>query len=137
LALVIALADPTPHLFNPRPEEDLRELASERPDVVESARTVDAGHVQAEIEILGTELDGLVRNREPTASLQGASVILRLGLSPRWEFQVHTPRLQLLWPDRSQADRYDVGAGDASLRFKWNLIGNDDGRFALALLPLV
>ena len=49
-AMSLWAADPAPadkrhyHLFNPTPRELLREMSTDRPDVTESAFTVDAGH---------------------------------------------------------------------------------------------
>src|SRR5688572_22582399 len=36
-------------LFNPTPRELMREMSTDRPDVTESSKTVDAGHVQVEL----------------------------------------------------------------------------------------
>lgn len=41
------------HLFNPTPQELMREMSTDRPDKTESAYTVDAGHYQIEMSVLG------------------------------------------------------------------------------------
>ncbi len=40
-------------LFNPTPENLMRDLTTDRPDMTESPFTVDAGHVQFETNIFG------------------------------------------------------------------------------------
>ena len=59
LAAVLAPAGEKPaapgkstcHLFNPTPREAMRELSTDRPDQTESPFTVDAGHVQVEMDL--------------------------------------------------------------------------------------
>ena len=40
------------HLFNPTPTGLMRELSTDRPDKTESPYTVDAGHLQIEVDLL-------------------------------------------------------------------------------------
>src|SRR6267143_1757097 len=44
-------------LFNPAPRELRREMSTDRPDKTESPYTVDAGHFQAEADILSYTYD--------------------------------------------------------------------------------
>src|SRR5688500_11333764 len=44
-------------LFNPTPRELMRELSTDRPDKTESAYTVDAGHVQVEMDLVAYVYD--------------------------------------------------------------------------------
>jgi hypothetical protein len=39
-------------LFNPTPRSAMRAMSTDRPDTTESARTVDAGHVQVEMSFI-------------------------------------------------------------------------------------
>ena len=45
------------HLFNPKPKDALRDLSTDRPDLTESPYTVDAGHVQWEIDLFNATYD--------------------------------------------------------------------------------
>src|SRR5688572_7370925 len=44
-------------LFNPTPPDLMRELSTDRPDKTESAYTVDAGHVQIEMDVVSYVYD--------------------------------------------------------------------------------
>ena len=60
------------HLFRPTPEHLMRELSTDRPDLTESPYTVDAGHIQMEMDVVNATFDrdqsggGDVRNRSRT-----------------------------------------------------------------------
>src|SRR2546421_5325321 len=45
------------NLFNPVPRELLRDLQTDRPDQTEGPYTIDAGHVQAELDLLNYSYD--------------------------------------------------------------------------------
>src|SRR6185436_13756478 len=65
---------------NPTPDRLLRELATDRPDVTESPFTVDAGHVQLEMDFANFMRNRLDGTR--TAEWEAAPLNLRLGLRP-------------------------------------------------------
>ena len=44
-------------LFHPTPNELMREMSTDRPDQTESPYTVDAGHFQAEIDLVSAVFD--------------------------------------------------------------------------------
>ena len=44
-------------LFNPTPQEHMREFVTDRPDKTESPITVDAGHYQHETDLLNVIID--------------------------------------------------------------------------------
>ncbi|HVJ20860.1 MAG TPA: transporter [Polyangiaceae bacterium] len=114
LAFLIAVAAPA---------TELRDLSTDRPDITESARSVDAGHFQAEIDAAR-----LVRDEgQSSYSLLGSN--LKFGLTSFWDVQL------VLEPVVAASDG-DVGPGDVTLRTKFNLFGND-GDTALALMPWI
>ena len=45
------------HFFNPTPRELMREMSTDRPDLTESAYTVDAGHFQIETDLVSFSHD--------------------------------------------------------------------------------
>jgi hypothetical protein len=110
-----------------------RPLTTDRPDVTESPFTVDAGHVQLEGDAVNytrdRSADGRVREWEV------APFNVRYGLTPSFEggfFFVpyrHTSETPAGGPTTRTS-----GAGDLTLRAKYNFAGNDGGNFAWGLI---
>ena len=109
-----------------RAAEALRPLSTDRPDTTESARTVDAGHFQLEMDAARLTID------EGEKSFGFAASNLKLGLTHFWDVQLV---IEPLVGDEALPN-YGVGYGDTTLRTKLNLFGNDDD-VALALMPWV
>ena len=112
----------------------LREMSTDRPDRTESPFTLDAGHLQVEMDALSWTHD---RDGAAKSDAFGMAVTnMKLGLSPRAD-------LQLVWvgalhvreslPDLPPSRR--TGTGDLTGRLKLNLFGNDGGGMALGLMP--
>lgn len=124
-------------LFNPVPRTEMREMETDRPDVTESPYTVDAGHFQLETD--------LVRSiREKTETTQTNTFLinqmnLKIGITGSTAVQIgfqtygRQSEKVLETNEKTTTD----GHGDLTFRIKQNLIGNDGGNFALALLPYV
>lgn len=121
-------------LASPTPPDQLRELSTDRPDKTESPYTVDAGHVQIELDFAnytrdrdgGGDDDPLVE----TAGLVPFN--LKLGLTNSTDLQLLIePYVRRRIDDRET----ESGFGDVTVRLKHNLWGNDGGRTALALMP--
>ena len=102
----------------------LRDLSTDRPDTTESARSVDAGHFQLELEIAAWERDG------GTRTLHLGEFNLKAGLDDSTDLQLVLPRF-------SRTSGGPEGFGDIELRLKRNLWGNDNGPTALAVMPFV
>jgi hypothetical protein len=110
-------------LFAPTPRDAMREMSTDRPDTTESPFTLDAGHVQVEIDAFALE-------REAAATeLWVATSNLRLGLTPAAELHL------IVEPWRHVEGI--AGFGDLTLRAKLNLWGNDGGTTAFGVLPFV
>lgn len=107
--------------------EELRPLSTDRPDVTESPITVDAGHFQAEIDVARYSQD------EGLSSYSFASSNLKLGITNFWDMQVVIESLVGL----EEPESYNWGFGDVSIRSKFNLFGNDEGKVALGVMPWV
>jgi hypothetical protein len=127
------------NLFNPVPADLMRELAPDRPDKTDSPFTVDAGHFQAEMDFANYTWDSPNPKGVKTEGYQVAPANLKLGV-------LNNVDLQLVlqpWQSWRVADRnagtveYHSGFGDLTPRLKVNLVGNDGGFFALALIPFV
>jgi hypothetical protein len=129
------------NLFNPVPENLMRDISPDRPDKTDSPFTVDAGHYQLELDFANFTYDapnsqnGNVKSDAyqlaPMNVKVGVfnNVDLQLVLQP-WSWQQNKN-------ETTGAVTTDSGFGDTTLRAKVNLIGNDGGFFALALIPYV
>ncbi len=139
--LDLAAADPAPdksqyHLFKPTPRELMRELSTDRPDQTESAYTVDAGHVQVEMDLVNYFHDQT--GGVTTEALAIAPVNLKFGLWNNVDVQFVLDsygRVKTRTPG-TPATEVD-GTGDLLTRLKVNLWGNDGGVTALAVMPFV
>ncbi len=126
-------------LFNPTPRALWRPLIADRPDITESPRTVDAGAVQLETSFFEYVHDSINHDAATADSLSLALSTLKLGLTHDTDLQfVFAPFVRT----EARADTpgvTDVQEGPSALtvRLKWNLRGNDEGKTALGLLPFV
>jgi hypothetical protein len=128
------------HLFHPVPADRMRDLSTDRPDKTESPYTVDAGHVQVEMDLAAFTYDRHNSDRTDTRveSWSFGTVNLKFGLLNNVDFQVviepwSVSRTVERPGGRTRAD----GFGDVTLRTKVNLWGNDGGSTAFALMPFV
>jgi hypothetical protein len=119
----IAAAKSGFHVLAPTPRELLREMQTDRPDTTESPYTVDAGHVQVEMDFVSAE-----RDQGSTETLVG-NMNLKLGLTSFAD-------LQVLAAPYDDADGV-TGIGDTTLRIKVNAWGDDGGATAIGLMPFL
>jgi hypothetical protein len=126
------------HLFRSTPDSLLREMTTDRPDITETAYTVDAGRLQFELDLFQifrhpiefnqTEVDYLFLNG-----------FARIGLTHRTELQFQFSAWQMHFPQLKQANQNEnemyQGIGDIGLRYKYNIKGNDKEGLALAIMP--
>ena len=128
-------------LFHPTPAEWMREMSTDRPDKTESPFTVDAGHVQMEMDLASFTRDhDTAEGRDVRVrSWAIAPVNLKLGLNNNLDFQL----MMETWNHVRTEDRIagtktrQSGFGDIIPRVKLNLWGNDGGRSAFAVMPFV
>jgi hypothetical protein len=123
------------NLFNPTPRELIRELTPDRPDKTESPYTVDAGHIQLEMDFVTFTL-----NRSNDTRIEAwnvAPVNFKIGLLNNVDLQfIFDDYLYVRTEDR-QAHKMTTrsGVGDLTTRLKINLWGNDGGQTAFGVLP--
>ena len=118
-------------LFNPTPANQMREMATDRPDTTESAYSVDAGHLQIEMDMVAYTRDRHTEARDGgSESWRFANANIKLGLT-NWA------DLQVVVPVHEHMRRGPRGFGDIELRLKANLWGNDGGNTAFAVMPFV
>jgi len=108
---------------------EARDLATDRPDTTESAITVPKGRFQIEAEALAHSW-----NEGRSTSWTVAESLLKFGVTDQMDLQLNVPIYGRLLDDN---DEWADGFGNLTLRMKYNLWGNDEGRSALALLPYV
>jgi len=144
----IALAQEAPKpdksgytLFNPTPPAFMRELSADRPDKTDCPFTVDAGHFQLELDYANLTYNqpNAQRGNVQSTSWQAAPMNLKAGLLNNLDFQlVFTPYESEKVEDRTAGTTERASGFDGiTPRFKLNLVGNDGGFFALALIPFV
>ena len=127
------------HLFRPTPVHLMRELSADRPDKTESPYTVDAGHFQAEMDMIAFTHDRYNSERIHARSASWGFGILNLkvGLLNDVDLQMvvetwNTSRIDCKSGCRSTSSE---GFGDTTMRCKVNLWGNDAGASSLSLMP--
>jgi len=128
-------------LWNPTPQLLMREMSTDRPDRTESPFTVDAGHVQIELDLLS--YTHAVLDSGPGSTRVDAFAFvpfnLKAGLCNSADLQILVPTyntIQLHSSGSSQTDEAS-GFGDLVTRLKMNLWGNDGGATAFAMMPFL
>jgi len=124
-------------LFNPVPRALMREMETDRPDVTESPYTVDAGHFQYE-----TDLGRLITEKsdvQKTNTFLINQANMKIGITGSTAIQIgfQTYGWQKETEIVSGSAVMSDGIGDVTVRIKQNLIGNNQGKFALAVLPYI
>jgi hypothetical protein len=127
------------NLFNPVPENLMRELAPDRPDKTDSPFTVDAGHFQVEMDFANHTWGSPNPEGVKSEGYQIAPANLKVGVFNNVDLQlVLQPWQSVRVEDKNVGTvKYHSGFGDLTPRIKVNLVGNDGGFFALALIPFV
>ena len=129
------------NLFNPTPEEYMREMSPDRPDKTDSPNTLDAGHFQLEMDFANFTYDtpNSERGNVKSENYQIAPMNLKIGVFNNADFQlVLSPYQEQRIEDKTTGTvEHQSGFGDITPRVKVNLIGNDGGFFALALIPFI
>ena len=125
------------NLFHPTPHDLMRELTPDRPDKTESPYTVDAGHIQLEMDVATFTLDR--SNDTRIEAWNVAPVNFKIGLLNHVDLQfIFENYLSVRTEDRQAHTRTtQSGAGDLTTRLKINLWGNDGGQTAFGILPFV
>lgn len=128
-------------LFHPTPRHLMRPMSTDRPDITESPRTVDAGHVQVELSFLDVGWDDHGGVETTTITVMPSN--LKLGLLNDVDMQlVLAPYVRERTED-AEGDTKTAGFGDdTQVRVKVNVWGNDGpehglGATALAVMPFV
>jgi hypothetical protein len=122
-------------LFNPTPDADLRSFSTDRPPKANSPYTVDAGHFQYEtdIAVFGYGNTDGVKTQDWTV----VDPTLKLGLTNTIDAELQiTPYQSVVTKSDGNTTRVS-GIGDVFARLKINVLGDDQGAVAVALLPYI
>lgn len=129
------------HFFNPTPRELMREMSTDRPDLTESAYTVDAGHFQIETDLVSFSHDHDTAGGADTkvAAWTAGAINLKAGLLNWMDLQLGLDAYNhVTTEDRVAGTKLrQSGLGDFTTRVKMNLWGNDGGTTALAIMPFM
>ncbi len=123
------------HLFHATPKKLMRDFGTDRPDVTESAYTVDAGHFQMETDLFKTERC----NAEGVKTIHNYfnAANLKLGITRSLDMQIVVSTLQASKIKDGNTITKQLQFGGLTLRAKQNLWGNDKGKTALSVLPFI
>jgi hypothetical protein len=126
-------------LLDPTPRDEMREMKTDRPDKTESPYTVDAGHFQAEMDLVSWVHDAYTTDRSRVDALSVAPVNLKVGVTNRTDLQVVIETWDWVREKHRPSGRvaHRHGLGDLTLRLKTNLWGDDGGASAFAVMPFV
>jgi hypothetical protein len=122
-------------LFNPTPDADLRSFNTDRPPKANSPYTVDAGHFQYE-----TDIALYSYGNSDGVKTQDWTVIdptLKLGLTNTIDAELQVTPYQSAVTKSAATTTSVSGVGDTIARLKINVLGDDHGAVAVALLPYV
>lgn len=124
------------NLFNPAPDNLMRDLSPDRPDETESAYTVDAGHYQLEMDFANFTCDK--SDGFTTKAWNVGDFNFKIGLLNNVDLQLVYDNYQnVQTKDSAGNSTTQSGFGDFTTRLKVNLWGDDNGKTAFALLPYV
>jgi hypothetical protein len=121
------------HLFKPAPRDQMREFSIDRPDVTESAITVDAGHFQFEGDLVKWTKQS--QGKSPR-TISFVNALYKMGLNHNWDIHIGL-ELHNIYQD-AEGNKLDDGYGATTIRLKRNFWGNDgETRTALGMIPYV
>lgn len=125
-------------LLAPTPDSALRDFSPDRPTKISSPITVDAGRVQLESDFASyTRSQGM---RTATGAFEALDPTLKLGLLANVDAEMTLNGYQAVHQTMNGVPRPSMhfsGFGDVFFKAKINLLGNDGGDFAFALIPYV
>jgi hypothetical protein len=122
-------------LFKPVPKEEMRDMETDRPDVTETPITVDAGHFQYETSLLDYSKQYKGQNRINTHTINQLNFNVGITGSTAFQVMLDSYVSESERPIGSTVKTTSQGIGDVTFRIKQNLMGNDGGNFAIAMLP--
>jgi len=126
-------------LFNPVPDDQMREFSTDRPGKTHSSTTVDAGHWQLESDFVNTTYDRYSDHEQATRSYSLGTPLIKAGITDWADLEVGLALFNDVESKdlASNTSAHASGFGDVLLGSKINLFGNDGGNQSMAVLPFV
>lgn len=126
-------------IFNPVPDDLMRSFSTDRPTKSDSPYTVDAGHFQYETDIVNWTHDHYNASQTSTNNLLILDPTLKVGLTQNSDLEVAFSPVNLNMSHNrvSGENATAAGFGDFYTRVKFNLLGNESGDYALAIVPYI
>ena len=126
-------------LFNPVPDDQMRSFSTDRPTKSDSPYTVDAGHFQYEADIVNWIYDRNNTSQTTVSNVLVGDPVLKAGLTNRTDLEVGLAPININQSNNRPAGTQVTyaGFGDIYTRVKFNVLGNDGGDYALAIVPYV
>jgi hypothetical protein len=129
------------NLFDPTPDDLMRDFSPDRPDKTDGPYTVDAGHLQLEMDFANytdtkNTIDG---NTSRFQQYQIAPTELRLGVTNNSEADLvmETYEIQKIHDYTADTRQYLEGYGDTDLKYKLNFFGNDTDGLAMGSISYI
>jgi hypothetical protein len=129
------------NLFNPTPIADMRDFSPDRPDKTDGPRTVDAGHLQLEMDLANyADTRNTIQGDDARfQQYQIAPMELRLGVTNNSEADLvmETYNIQKIKDYTANTRQYLEGYGDTDLKYKLNFFGNDTDGLAMGSITFI
>jgi Putative MetA-pathway of phenol degradation len=122
-------------LFDPTPDAELRDFNTDRPPKANSPYTVDAGHFQYETDLAVFSYSGADGGR--TDAWTVVDPTLKIGVNNSIDAELQLTPYQSFSTDIAGNATTISGLGDTYARLKINVLGDDHGAVAVALLPYI
>lgn len=122
-------------IFKPVPKELMREFETDRPDITESAYSVDAGHFQVETDLFKTQQVKI--NGTKTTQNYFNLANIKLGITNSLDLQLVVTSLVHQKTVSINTSTKKSEFGGFTFRVKQNIWGNDEGKTALAVMPFI
>ena len=122
-------------LFNPTPDDQLRDLCTDRPPKANLPCTVDPGHFQYESAVFNWPRS--ISGGTTTDTFLYTNPTLKVGLTNTIDLEANMAPLERVVTRSASGQQGFEGVGDLYVRGKFNLAGPDGGDFQLAVIPYV
>ena len=113
----------------------VRAMSPDRPDVTESPITVAKGYFQLETDLVkfSTKKVNGVTFKETDFTVMN----LKYGISKSIDLQLVIESIVITKAISPGFKETRIGSGDMTFRIKKNIFGNDEGKYALAVMPFI
>jgi len=127
------------NFFNPVPVDQMRSFSTDRPTKSDTPYTVDAGHFQYEADMANWTYDRYNAAGTTTSNLLIGDPTFKMGLTQNTDLEIALAPLNINTTHNLSTDAQTnaFGFGDVYTRVKFNLLGNNSGDYALAIVPYV